>query len=121
MRELIDSLIKQGETALTNVTNQVLTNEYLVQMIERVMDTRDIIDRKVQALLHSMNLATRQDLGELVKRIDQLERKLDRFMQPRSPKAAPAERATCPVCGRSFVKKTYNQKYCSIDCRKGVA
>ena len=24
----------------------------------------------------------------------------------------------CPICGKSFIKKVANQKYCSNDCRK---
>lgn len=23
----------------------------------------------------------------------------------------------CPVCGKKFIKKTFNQKYCSIGCK----
>ena len=23
----------------------------------------------------------------------------------------------CPVCGRKFIKKTFNQKYCSVECK----
>ena len=26
----------------------------------------------------------------------------------------------CPVCGRTFVKNTFNQKYCSEKCKRTV-
>lgn len=26
--------------------------------------------------------------------------------------------SVCPICGKSFIKKVANQKYCSNDCRK---
>jgi hypothetical protein len=44
----------------------------------------------------------------------------------RSPAAAsgatggPAMEAVCGVCGKSFQKKTYNQRYCSAACRSAA-
>jgi DNA repair exonuclease SbcCD ATPase subunit len=42
---------------------------------------------------------------------------------PPASGAAPAAgmQAVCPVCGKTFQKKTYNQRFCSAACRSGVS
>lgn len=32
-----------------------------------------------------------------------------------------AEKSTCPICGKKFVKKVLNQKYCSTKCKRQAA
>ena len=31
------------------------------------------------------------------------------------------EKSVCPICGKKFVKKAVNQKYCSIKCKRQAA
>lgn len=31
------------------------------------------------------------------------------------------EKSACPICGKKFVKKAVNQKYCSIKCKRQAA
>lgn len=31
------------------------------------------------------------------------------------------EKSVCPICGKKFVKKDVNQKYCSIKCKRQAA
>ena len=31
------------------------------------------------------------------------------------------EKSVCPICGKKFVKKAVNQKYCSVKCKRAAA
>jgi len=40
------------------------------------------------------------------------------YMYKKQSYSSKKEKAICPVCGKEFIKKTHNQKYCSVRCQK---
>lgn len=42
----------------------------------------------------------------------------NRYIRLRREKTKDPDPVSCPICGKSFIKKAKNQKFCSIECRK---
>jgi polyhydroxyalkanoate synthesis regulator phasin len=74
---MADSLFAQlksrGEEFLTEVSNNLMSNQAFIEVLKKGMAAKEEIDKRVAEALRSMNVATRREVKALENRISELE------------------------------------------------
>lgn len=96
-------LVEQGEDAVSQVTSDVLRNprvtEALAGALRRAAQTKGELDKNLERILGAMNVVTRSDHENLLRKVEALQGslvniniKLDRLLAERESKKQPAPR-----------------------------
>ncbi len=81
MLNFIEKAIQKGNETVDDFTRELMMNEHFSSTLERIILTKGIVEKKIEKVLNSMNVATRGDVDELDDRIRKLNRELKRVQK----------------------------------------
>jgi hypothetical protein len=73
---VVGRLAGRGEEALTKLMDELGRNERVTEALSRAMNARDKLDSTSRAALHGIGLAPVDDVRDLQKRLESLEKRL---------------------------------------------
>jgi polyhydroxyalkanoate synthesis regulator phasin len=101
---MVNRLAERGEEAVTRLVDELSKNPRVTDALERAMSARTKIDQSARGALTQVGLAAADELKELRKQIERLERRLAK-LETTSEK--PAQK---PTARKSETKKTPTAK-----------
>jgi len=76
----VQKVMAAGEAQLDRLTSQLLGSEKFASVVQiavsRTLSARDTLDRSIRAVLATMNLPSVQDIDDLRRRLDELDRSI---------------------------------------------
>jgi DNA topoisomerase-1 len=106
---MVNRLAGRGEEAVTRLVEELGKNPRVTDALSRVMDAKTKIDQSARGAVAQAGLAAADELKELRKQIERLERRLVKLESTDKPaaKKAPAKRTTAK---KTETKKTPTAK-----------
>lgn len=110
----VQKVMAAGEAQLDRLASQILGSERFISVVQtavsRTLSARDMLDRSIRAVLATMNLPSVQDIDDLRRRLDELDRSIselaDKLGQLEKAGAAPkTARTRTAAFGKSAAKK----------------
>jgi polyhydroxyalkanoate synthesis regulator phasin len=95
----VNRLAARGEEAVTRLIEELSKNPRVTEAVERAMETKDKIDQSARGALGQFGVAAADELKELRKQIERLERRLAKLETKGEP-------ASNPTAKKSETKKT---------------
>ncbi|AKU90172.1 hypothetical protein AKJ08_0559 [Vulgatibacter incomptus] len=113
-KTLVQRVVEAGEAQVDKVVNQLVTNERFVSAVQgavsKSLAAKGSLDKALRSALSSMSLPSTQDVDELRKRLDRLDRtltELDAKLSRLEPaRKAPGEKAEGAPAKKAAPRKT---------------
>lgn len=131
--DLFGQLSEKKDQLLASVVGEIMSSEHFMALIEKIVSTSGFIDQKIQIALNTFRVASRREVEDVEERLVRLERKLTRTITAFEELREQVEKKTrktaqvpeklegvCDHCGKTFLRKTVNQRYCSAACRSAA-
>ncbi len=99
-------LSKRGEEALTRLVDELGRNERVTEALDRAMSAKGRLDGASRRALGQVGLAAADELRDLRKHIEKLEKRLAKLEAASKDKSAGAKTAASKATTRSREKKT---------------
>jgi polyhydroxyalkanoate synthesis regulator phasin len=82
---VMDEMVEKWEEALSLISNRILSNEKLLNLIQTIIakaiTARGKVNKNMEAVLNSLNLPTKKDIQKLYEHIDELDEKISRLLK----------------------------------------
>ena len=102
---VVNRLAGRGEEAVTRLVEELSKNPRLTDALDRVMDAKGRIDQSARGAVAQVGLAAADELKELRKQIERLERRLAKLETTAKPPAKKTA-AKKPAAKKPAAKKT---------------
>ena len=105
---VVNRLAGRGEEAVTRLVEELSKNPRVTDALDRVMGAKGRIDQSARGAVAQVGLAAADELKELRKQIERLERRLAKLETTAKPEAKPA--AKKPAAKKPAAKKAATAK-----------
>ncbi len=83
--KVIDEMVEKWEETLGLISNKILANEKLLNLIQtiiaRAITAKGRVNKNMEIVLNSLNLPTRKDIQKLYEHIDELDEKISKLLK----------------------------------------
>ncbi|MCX7943990.1 MAG: hypothetical protein N2746_05715 [Deltaproteobacteria bacterium] len=83
--KVMNEVIERWEETLSQVSNKILSNEKLLNLIQAIitkaMTAKGRVNKNMEVVLNSLNLPTKKDIQKLYEHIDELDEKISRLLK----------------------------------------
>lgn len=83
--KVVDEMIEKWEETLSIISNKILSNERLLNLIQTIIakaiTAKGRVNKNMEVVLNSLNLPTRKDIQKLYEHIDELDEKISRLLK----------------------------------------
>jgi polyhydroxyalkanoate synthesis regulator phasin len=101
----VNRLASRGEEAVTRLVEELSKNPRVTDAVARAIETKDKIDQSARGALAQVGLAAADELKELRKQIERLERRLAKLETKSEPPAKPATKKSATKKKAATAKK----------------
>jgi DNA topoisomerase I len=101
---MVNRLAGRGEEAVTRLVEELSKNPRVTEALDRVMDAKGRIDQSARGAVAQVGLAAADELKEVRKQIERLERRLAKL------ETTPKAQAKKPAAKKPAAKKTAPKK-----------
>jgi len=107
---MVNRLAGRGEEAVTRLVEELGKNPRVTDALERAMSAKGKIDQSARGALGQVGLAAADELKELRKQIERLERRLAKLESSGSSSSGPSSGGSKPTAKKSETKKAPTAK-----------
>jgi|GEM_PF-2034110 polyhydroxyalkanoate synthesis regulator phasin len=83
--KVIDEMVEKWEETLSIISNRILSNEKLLNLVQtiiaRAITAKGKVNKNMEVVLNSLNLPTRKDIQKLYEHIDELDEKITKLLK----------------------------------------